>query len=225
MTSSCCSSSSGCVGDGVAVDDRLQELETSFCRDFVCCGQHLPDLHDLLHHYEEHHACCTSELEETTTTPNTAIEVAAAAAPPSTTSNQDGAPPPPMLDNLALDMLCNSHDLTTTIDPINTFFAAAAFPPPPVSQQDDLDLVNDYNNNNNNIESSSSSSSSGSVSEDELRTPTSPMSPQQQPLWLDPSNNNNLDWLMRVNHALLAADACAEGEHKDMTYIGSLIAK
>lgn len=209
MTSSCCSSNSG-VGDGVAVDDRLQELETSFCRDFVCCGQHLPDLHDLLHHYEEHHACCMSELEETTTTPNTAAIEAATAAPSTTTttSNQGGA----MLDNLALDMLCNSNDLTTTIDPINTFFAAAAFPPPPVSQQDELDLANEYNNNN--IESSSSSSS-GSVSEDELRTPTSPMSPQQQPLWLDPSNNSNLDWLMRVNHALLAADACAEGEQKD----------
>lgn len=167
------------------MDDRLQELETSFCRDFECCGQHLPDLHDLLHHYEEHHACCASDLEETST-----VDAA-----PSLSHQQQQ--PGVMLDNLALDMLCSQ----TTIDPVNTFFAA--FPPPP---HDDLDLVNESHCNN-------SESSSSSVSEDELCTPTTPMSPQQQqqqPLWLDPTNNN-LDWLMRVNHALLAADACAEG--------------
>ena len=171
------------------MDDRLQELETSFCRDFTCCGQHLPDLHDLLHHYEEHHACCSSEMEE--------------AAPVSTTietpSNQQPNGSSTMLDSLALDMLC-SNDLATTIDPINTFFATAATFP---VTQDDFELVNESQSN--------SESSSSSVSDDELRTPTSPMSPQQQPLWLDPTNNNNLDWLMRVNHALLAADACAEG--------------
>lgn len=165
------------------MDDRLQELETSFCRDFECCGQHLPDLHDLLHHYEEHHACCASDLEETSTVD---------AAPSLSHQQQQQQPNGVMLDNLALDMLCNE----TTIDPVNTFFAA--FPPPP--PHDDLD-----ESHGNNSESSSSS-----VSEDELCTPTTPMSPQQQPLWLDPTNNN-LDWLMRVNHALLAADACAEG--------------
>ncbi|KAF9586301.1 hypothetical protein BGW38_007186 [Lunasporangiospora selenospora] len=32
-----------------------RELETAFCRDFLCCGLRLVDLHDLLQHYEECH--------------------------------------------------------------------------------------------------------------------------------------------------------------------------
>jgi transcription factor SFP1 len=32
-----------------------RKLETTFCRDFTCCGQALDDLHDLLQHYEECH--------------------------------------------------------------------------------------------------------------------------------------------------------------------------
>jgi hypothetical protein len=31
------------------------DLETTFCRDFSCCGLVLQDLHDLLQHYEESH--------------------------------------------------------------------------------------------------------------------------------------------------------------------------
>ena len=30
-------------------------LEDKFCKDFVCCGLELQDLHDLLHHFEEYH--------------------------------------------------------------------------------------------------------------------------------------------------------------------------
>ncbi|CAO3667750.1 unnamed protein product [Umbelopsis vinacea] len=32
-----------------------QDLETTFCRNFSCCGLVLQDLHDLLQHYEESH--------------------------------------------------------------------------------------------------------------------------------------------------------------------------
>jgi len=34
----------------------LPKLEANFMRDFSCCGQTLPTLHDLLQHYEESHA-------------------------------------------------------------------------------------------------------------------------------------------------------------------------
>ncbi|SLM40018.1 Zinc finger, C2H2-like [Lasallia pustulata] len=34
----------------------LPKLEASFMRDFSCCGNNLPTLHDLLQHYEESHA-------------------------------------------------------------------------------------------------------------------------------------------------------------------------
>ncbi|KAK6582094.1 hypothetical protein PZA11_005791 [Diplocarpon coronariae] len=34
----------------------LPKLEANFMRDFACCGQTLPTLHDLLQHYEEAHA-------------------------------------------------------------------------------------------------------------------------------------------------------------------------
>lgn len=34
---------------------RRQRIETTFCRDFTCCGYHFDDLHDLLQHYEEVH--------------------------------------------------------------------------------------------------------------------------------------------------------------------------
>lgn len=39
-------------------DDDLavhRELEESFCTNFICCGQYLPDLHALLQHYEDRH--------------------------------------------------------------------------------------------------------------------------------------------------------------------------
>lgn len=34
----------------------LPKMEANFMRDFSCCGQTLPSLHELLQHYEEHHA-------------------------------------------------------------------------------------------------------------------------------------------------------------------------
>lgn len=33
----------------------MPDLEADFCRDYLCCGEHLPTLHDLLRHYEEAH--------------------------------------------------------------------------------------------------------------------------------------------------------------------------
>lgn len=33
----------------------LPDLEAHFCKDYSCCGEHLPTLHDLLRHYEEAH--------------------------------------------------------------------------------------------------------------------------------------------------------------------------
>ncbi|KAI7861189.1 hypothetical protein BDC45DRAFT_493755 [Circinella umbellata] len=43
---------------------RQRELESAFCRDFLCCGQKLLDLHALLHHYEEHHLFLDDDEEE-----------------------------------------------------------------------------------------------------------------------------------------------------------------
>ncbi|PWN21005.1 hypothetical protein BCV69DRAFT_298798 [Microstroma glucosiphilum] len=39
----------------IAPSTSLGRLESTFCRDFSCCGQDLGDLHDLLQHYEECH--------------------------------------------------------------------------------------------------------------------------------------------------------------------------
>ncbi|CAO1621425.1 unnamed protein product [Parajaminaea phylloscopi] len=39
----------------IAPSTSLGKLESTFCRDFSCCGQELGDLHDLLQHYEECH--------------------------------------------------------------------------------------------------------------------------------------------------------------------------
>jgi hypothetical protein len=35
---------------------HIMKLEASFMKDFLCCGQMLPTLHDLLQHYHDHHA-------------------------------------------------------------------------------------------------------------------------------------------------------------------------
>ncbi|KAG0289255.1 Transcriptional regulator of ribosomal biogenesis protein [Linnemannia gamsii] len=43
------------IGGGGDHTNHARELETSFCRDFYCCGLTLMDLHDLLQHYEECH--------------------------------------------------------------------------------------------------------------------------------------------------------------------------
>jgi hypothetical protein len=38
-------------------------LEERFCRDYVCCGLHLSDLHELLQHFEESHVHVESDGE------------------------------------------------------------------------------------------------------------------------------------------------------------------
>jgi transcription factor SFP1 len=43
----------------------LPKLEANFMRDFACCGQTLPTLHDLLQHYEEAHAQQTPQSMRT----------------------------------------------------------------------------------------------------------------------------------------------------------------
>jgi len=47
-------------GDGVGMASPnssayLADLEANYCKDYSCCGQLLPTLHDLLRHYEEMH--------------------------------------------------------------------------------------------------------------------------------------------------------------------------
>ncbi|ODV84318.1 hypothetical protein CANARDRAFT_201130 [[Candida] arabinofermentans NRRL YB-2248] len=41
----------------------LADLEANYCKDYSCCGQLLPTLHDLLRHYEEMHIQQESTLE------------------------------------------------------------------------------------------------------------------------------------------------------------------
>jgi transcription factor SFP1 len=41
----------------------LASLEADFCRDYSCCGQLLPTLHDLLRHYEEAHISPSPPVE------------------------------------------------------------------------------------------------------------------------------------------------------------------
>ncbi|GAC93756.1 potential zinc finger protein [Pseudozyma hubeiensis SY62] len=43
------------VESDVTVAPSSVRLESTFCRNFTCCGQKLDDLHDLLQHYEECH--------------------------------------------------------------------------------------------------------------------------------------------------------------------------
>ncbi|KAI8137192.1 hypothetical protein BJV82DRAFT_636498 [Fennellomyces sp. T-0311] len=43
---------------------RQRELESAFCRNFLCCGQTLLDLHELLHHFEEHHVVSDEEEDD-----------------------------------------------------------------------------------------------------------------------------------------------------------------
>lgn len=67
----------------------LPKLEANFMRDFACCGQTLPTLHDLLQHYEEAHAQQTPQSLRTASaaararensTPNSKAAIAAQAA-------------------------------------------------------------------------------------------------------------------------------------------------
>ncbi|CAN6624208.1 hypothetical protein TRVA0_009S03004 [Trichomonascus vanleenenianus] len=41
----------------------LPNLEADFCKDYSCCGQTLPTLHDLLRHYEEAHIAPSPPVE------------------------------------------------------------------------------------------------------------------------------------------------------------------
>lgn len=43
----------------------LPYLEADYCKDYVCCGQMLPTLHDLLRHYEETHISPSPPPEQT----------------------------------------------------------------------------------------------------------------------------------------------------------------
>jgi transcription factor SFP1 len=67
----------------------LPKLEANFMRDFACCGQTLPTLHDLLQHYEESHAqqtpqslrtAAASQRARENSTPNSKAALAAQAA-------------------------------------------------------------------------------------------------------------------------------------------------
>jgi transcription factor SFP1 len=67
----------------------LPKLEANFMRDFACCGQTLPTLHDLLQHYEEAHAQQTpqsvgrasaAQRARENSTPNSKAAIAAQAA-------------------------------------------------------------------------------------------------------------------------------------------------
>ncbi|PBP20303.1 hypothetical protein BUE80_DR008994 [Diplocarpon rosae] len=67
----------------------LPKLEANFMKDFACCGQTLPTLHDLLQHYEEAHAQQTPQSLRTASaaakvrensTPNSKAALAAQAA-------------------------------------------------------------------------------------------------------------------------------------------------
>ena len=60
----------------------LPKLEANFMKDFACCGQTLPSLHDLLTHYEQDHA---NEAPQST---GQAMSGVAAPANASATSNQ-----------------------------------------------------------------------------------------------------------------------------------------
>ncbi|KAI8985906.1 hypothetical protein BDB01DRAFT_786805 [Pilobolus umbonatus] len=43
--------------------DHKHELEQQFCRDYMCCGMILSNLHKLLDHYEDHHLNRTDQQE------------------------------------------------------------------------------------------------------------------------------------------------------------------
>src|ERR1700712_4357499 len=85
----------------------LPKLEANFMRDFACCGQTLPTLHDLLQHYEEAHAQQTPQSLRTASaaararensTPNSKAAIAAqtaATVQQQTQQNQQAQQPRP----------------------------------------------------------------------------------------------------------------------------------
>jgi transcription factor SFP1 len=44
----------------------LPELEADYCKDYNCCGELLPTLHDLLRHYEEAHILASPPTDKVT---------------------------------------------------------------------------------------------------------------------------------------------------------------
>ncbi|KAL2180258.1 uncharacterized protein P884DRAFT_296950 [Thermothelomyces heterothallicus CBS 202.75] len=64
----------------------IPRLEASFMRDFTCCDQRWPTLHDLLQHYEEHH--------HPTTTPTTSKDTFGANQPNSRATSRAGSVAP-----------------------------------------------------------------------------------------------------------------------------------
>ena len=49
--------SSSTDSDATIAPSSANRIESTFCRNFTCCGRALDDLHDLLQHYEECHVC------------------------------------------------------------------------------------------------------------------------------------------------------------------------
>ncbi|KAG9238076.1 hypothetical protein BJ875DRAFT_368662 [Amylocarpus encephaloides] len=92
----------------------LPKLEANFMKDFACCGQTLPTLHDLLQHYEESHAQQTPQSMRTASaaararensTPNSKAAIAAqAASAVQQQSQQQQNPPPPQVRTTNLQM-------------------------------------------------------------------------------------------------------------------------
>ncbi|CAG8980465.1 hypothetical protein HYALB_00012377 [Hymenoscyphus albidus] len=90
----------------------LPKLEANFMKDFACCGQTLPTLHDLLQHYEESHAQQTPQSMRTASaaararensTPNSKAALAVqAASAVQHQSQQHIQPPVPNRTNLQL---------------------------------------------------------------------------------------------------------------------------
>lgn len=51
-------------GMGINSSSYLPNLEAQYCKDYSCCGQTLPTLHDLLRHYEESHIAPSPPVEQ-----------------------------------------------------------------------------------------------------------------------------------------------------------------
>lgn len=49
--------------DNSCLPSYLPSLEADFCRDYTCCGNTLPTLHDLLRHYEDSHISPSPPIE------------------------------------------------------------------------------------------------------------------------------------------------------------------
>ncbi|PWN42784.1 hypothetical protein IE81DRAFT_115507 [Ceraceosorus guamensis] len=64
-----------------------RKLDTTFCRNFTCCGKALDDLHDLLQHYEERHVRCQDDDLPSMTSDDDYSSQSSASQPPSPRSS------------------------------------------------------------------------------------------------------------------------------------------